>query len=193
MGTRSLSFVALTVLFAAAAGSSAQVSGDATITRTVFGAPLTLKTSTRYGAGIYSIVWNGKEFVNNFDHGRQFSVNASFFNRYECYNPYETGTRTDGNGPTSSAKVLSLNASGNTLDSTTQMCWYLATRVPRPGFGEECGDPAEWLACPPYTGVLSNYTFHKTVTIGFAGISNVIEYRGVLTIPEFVQKAVVQM
>ena len=123
-------FVCLLVI---ATTAGAQVSGDATITGTVLGLPLTLKTSTQYGAGISSIVWKDKEFVNNFDHGRQISVNASFFNLYECYNPYETGTRADGNGPTSSAKVLSVSASGTTLSSSTQMCWYLATRAPRDG------------------------------------------------------------
>jgi alpha-tubulin suppressor-like RCC1 family protein len=171
----------------------AQVSGDATITGNVLGSPLTLKTTTRYGSAVSSIVWKGKEFVNNWDHGRQLSTNASFFNRYECYNPYESGSRADGNGPTSSAKVLSLSASGNTMTSSTQMCWFLNTREPRPGFGEECGDPAEYFwQVPPYTGPLSNYIFKKTITIGFAGISNAIEYLGVLTIPEFVHKGVVQ-
>ena len=194
MRTRPLPLTAATLLLAAAI-SQAQVSGDATITGTVAGSTLTLKTSTRYGAAISSIVWNGKEFVNNWDHGRQLSTNASFFNRYECYNPYESGSRADGDGPTSSAKVLSLSLSpsGNSLTSSTQMCWFLNTREPRPGFGEECGDPAEYFwAVPPYTGPLSDYVFKKTVTIGFAGISNVIEYFAVLTIPEVVHKGVVQ-
>lgn len=171
----------------------AQVSGDGTITAPVLGLPLTLKTSSQFGGGISSIQWNGKEFVNNFDHGRQFSTNASFFNRYECYNAYETGSKDDGQGPTSSAHVLSLTTSGNLLDSSTQMCWYLSTRKPRDGYGDVCGNPDEFLDCPPYTGPLSQYKLHKTVTIGFAGISNVIEYRSTLSIPEPVQKAVVQM
>ena len=56
-----------------------------------------------------------------------------------------------------------------------------------------CGNPAEFLPCPSYTGPLSNYKLHKTVSIGFAGISNVIEYSTDLFIPEQVQKGVVQM
>jgi alpha-tubulin suppressor-like RCC1 family protein len=194
MRPRTLSLTALIVFFAGTAISRAQVSGNGAITGTIFGSPVTLKTSSQYGGAINSMVWNGKEFVNNFDHGRQFSVNASFFNRYECYNPYETGTRADGDGPTSSSKVLSLNASGNTLESGTQMSFYLNTREPREGFGDECGNPAEYFwQVPSYTGPLSNYVFHKTVTIGFAGIQNVIEYRGTLSIPEVVYKGVVQM
>ena len=184
---------AASLLFATVHGR-AQVSGDATISGSVLGSPLTLKTSTQFGAGISSIIWRGKEFVNNYDHGRQFSTNASFFNRYECYNAYETGSKEDGQKLTSSAKVLSLSASGNTLDSSTQMCWYLSTVYPRPGFGDECGDPANFLNPGlTYQGPLSNYILHKSVTIGFAGISNVIEYLDVLTIPEVVQNGVIQM
>lgn len=171
----------------------AEVSGDATISAPVLGSTLTIKTSSQFGGAISSLKWGGKEFVNDWDHGRQFSTNASFFNRYECYNAYETGSKDDGQKPTSSAKVLSLTASGNTLTSTTQMCWYLSTRNPRLGYGDECGDPSQFLPCPPYTGPLSNYRVQKTVTIGLAGISNVITYSSVVSIPETVQKGIVQV
>lgn len=180
-------------LLCGAAATHAQVSGDSTISAPALGLPLTIKTSSQFGGGISSINWGGKEFVNNWDHGRQISTNASFFNRNECYNPYETGTKEDGQKPTSSSRVLSLTAAGNTLDSTTQMSWYLSSRDPRPGYGDACGNPNEFLPCPPYTGPLSDYRLHKTVTIGFAGISNVIQYSSDLFIPEPVQKGVVQM
>ena len=171
----------------------AQVSGDSTIFALALGQQLTIKTSSQFGGGISSLLWGGKEFVNNFDHGRQFSTNAAFFNRNECYNPYETGTKEDGQKPTSSSRVLSLTASGNRLESTVQMSWYLSTRYPRPGYGDECGDPNSFLPCPGYNGALSQYTLHKTVTIGFNGMSNVIEYLSDLFIPEPVLKGVVQM
>jgi alpha-tubulin suppressor-like RCC1 family protein len=171
----------------------AQVNGNSSITAPVLGQPLTITTSSQFGGAISSIRWRGKEFVNDFDHGRQVSTNAAFFNRNECYNPYETGTKDDGQGPTSSSRVLSLTASGNVLDSTTQMSWYLSTRDPRPGYGDECGNPADFLPAPPYTGPLSDYRLHKTVSIGFAGISNVIEFSTSLFIPEQVQMGIVQM
>jgi alpha-tubulin suppressor-like RCC1 family protein len=185
--------LAIAALFAAAPIGQAQVSGDSTISAPVFGLPLTIKTSSQYGSGIFSVTWGGKEFVNNYDHGRQISTNMSAFNRNECYNPYETGTKEDGQGPTSSSKVLSLSASGNSMQSNTQMSWYLSSRDPRDGYGDACGNPAEFLPCPPYTGPLSDYQLHKVVTIGFAGISNVIEYTSDLFIPEQVLKGIVQM
>src|SRR3989442_4076414 len=122
------------VLLWGAATIHAQVSGDSSITASVLGLPLTIKTSSQFGGAICSLRWGGKEFVNNWDHGRQFSTNASFFNRNECYNPYEAGSRGDGPKPTSSSRVLSLTASGNRLESVVQMSWYLSTRDPRPGF-----------------------------------------------------------
>src|SRR3982074_936697 len=173
----------IAALLSGVAPGHAQVSGDATITGLVLGQPLTLKTSSQFAGAISSLRWGGKEFVNNWDHGRQFSTNASFFNRYECYNRTEAGSREDGPNPPSSSRVLSLTASGNRLESTVQMSWYLSTRDPRPGFGAECGDPSSSLPCPGYNGPLSDYRVHKTVSIGFAGISNVIEYLSDLFIP----------
>ncbi|MEY2490440.1 MAG: hypothetical protein QOC70_2382, partial [Verrucomicrobiota bacterium] len=170
----------------------AQVSGDSSITGSVLGQPLTVRTTNQFAGAIASLRWGNKEFVNIWDHGRQFQTALSAFNRFECYNAYEAGNKADGQGPASSAHLLSLTASGNRLDTTAQMCWYLPTREPRPGAGDLCGDPSIWLPCPAYTGPLSDYQVSKTVSIGFAGISNVIEYSTRVWIPEPIQKAEVQ-
>jgi alpha-tubulin suppressor-like RCC1 family protein len=166
----------------------AQVSGDSTITATALGDPLTIKTSNQYAGAISSLRWRNKEFVNDFDHGRQIQSAFSAFNRYECYNAYEAGSLSD--GPTSSSRVLSLTASGNKLDGLTQMCWYTHSHDATPG--DHCGDPNYWLPCPQYNGPLSDYLIHKTVTIGYAGMSNVIEYLSDLWIPEVARKGEVQ-
>ena len=148
----------LGALLAGVGTLQAQVNGDATISAPALGSQLSVSTSSRFGGGISSIFWNGKEFVNDWDHGRQVSANASFFNRNECYNPYETGTKEDGQKLTTSSKLLALTASGNLLDSTTQMSWYLSTRDPRPGYGDVCGDPAQFISpVPPYTMALSDF------------------------------------
>jgi alpha-tubulin suppressor-like RCC1 family protein len=182
--------IALTGLILCGAGAiRAQVNGNATISAPapVFGLPLTVGTSSQYGGAVSSIRWGNKEFINNWDHGRQLQLNSQFFNRFECYNTYEAGSIFDGMLPTTSSRLLSLTASGNRLESTTQMAWY---RRQRESFNplDSCGDPADWLPCPPYTGPLSDYRVHKTVTIGFAGIPNVIEYLTELYVPEPIQK-----
>src|SRR3954465_1884979 len=173
---RTRSAALATALLCIVSTSRAQVNGNATISGTAFGQPLTVGTSTQFGGAVSSIKWGGKEYINNWDHGRQLGLDSQFFNRYICYNPYETGSFNDGKGPTSTSKVLSLSASGNRLEATTQMAWYyypfLETNQPE----AYCGDPAQWLPVTHYTSPLSNYRVHKTVTIGFADIPNVIEY-----------------
>ena len=189
---RATALAAITaLLLCGAAATHAQVNGNATISATdpVFGT-LSVGTSSQYGGAISSIRWANKEFINNWDHGRQLQMNVQFFNRFQCYNPYEAGGWDDGKLTTTSSKLLALTASGNKLEATTQMAWYYRireSRVPE----DYCGDPAYWLPCPPYNGnPLSDYRVHKTVTIGFAGIPNVIEYLSELQIPEPVQKGI---
>lgn len=174
------------VLLCSLPAGRAQVNGNATISAPapVFGLPLTVSTSTQFAGSVSSIRWGTREFINNWDHGRQLQLNTQFFNRFECYNPYEAGGLGDQNFSTTSSRLLSLSASGNRLESETQMAWYLPRREPILEYGDACGDPALWLPCPPYTGPLSDYRIHKIVTIGFAGIPNVIEYLSELFIPE---------
>jgi len=165
------------------------VNGDSTISATVFGDPLVLKTSSAFAGAISSLRWRNKEFVNTWDHGREFTSAFSAFNRFECYNVYETGSLADDQKPTSSAKLLSLSASGSTLDTNCQMCWYSASHD---AAGSHCGDPANWLPCPQQNGPLSDYLIHKNVKIGYAGMPNVIEYLTDLWIPEFARKGELQ-
>jgi alpha-tubulin suppressor-like RCC1 family protein len=180
------------VLLSGVATSATQVNGNATITASALGQPLSISTSSQFAGAISSIRWGNKEFINDWDHGRQLQLNAQFFNRFECYNPYEAGSIQDQDSLTSSSLLLSLSASGNSLQSETQMAWYLPRRESIPADGDECGDPTDWFPVPPYTGPLSNYRVHKTVTIGFAGIPNVIEYLTQLYVPEQVQKGINQ-
>jgi alpha-tubulin suppressor-like RCC1 family protein len=164
--------------------SHAQVNGNKTISATdpVFGT-ISVSTSTQFAGAVSSIKWRNKEFINNWDHGRQLQLDSQFFNRYICYNPYEAGSFDDGKSSTSTSRLLSITASGNRLEATTQMAWYY-TYHESYNPADYCGDPAQWLACPAYNGPLSNYKVHKTITIGFAGIPNVIEDLVDQSIPE---------
>jgi alpha-tubulin suppressor-like RCC1 family protein len=172
-----------------APAARAQVNGNATISASdpVFG-QISVSTSNQFGGAVSSIKWGGKEYINNWDHGRQLQVNAQFFNRFCCYNPYEAGSFEDARGATSTSKVLSLSVSGNRLEATTQMAWNFKEFNHNPIAADACGDPTKWLPVTPYTSPLSNYKIHKTVTIGFAGIPNVIEYLVELIVPEPVLK-----
>lgn len=175
---------------AGGAAAGATVNGDATISATdpVFG-QITVGTSNIYAGAVSSIRWGNKEFINNFDHGRQLQLNSQFFNRFECYNPYEAGSFDDGSFSKTSSQLLSLTASGNVLDSTTQMAWYLPYHESIDP-NDFCGDPAYWLPCPKYTGPLSDYRVHKTITIGARNIPNVIEYLIEQYVPEPILKGI---
>lgn len=168
-----------------------QVNGNATISA----GEISVSTSSQFGGAVSSIKFRGKEFINDWDHGRQLSPNYQFFNRFICYNPYETGSLDDGNKSTSTSKLLSLSASGNQLDSVTQMAWYYSTFVESAKPEDYCGDPTKWLPLPrgPYKTPLSDYKVHKTVTIGTVGLANipnVIEYATEVFIPEAVQRGI---
>lgn len=177
------------VVWVAGNAGAQTINGNRTIVGSTpaFGKTLSVSTSSQFGGAVSSIKWGGKEYINNWDHGRQLQLNSQFFNRNECYNPYEAGSFFDSNQPTTSSKLLSMSAAGNRLEAVTQMAWYLRERsIYDPRYS--CGDPALWLDCPPYTGPLSDYRAHKTVTIGYAGLPNVIEYLMEQFIPEPVLK-----
>src|SRR5436853_804287 len=142
--------VSVALFLCSQAGSRAQVNGNVTVTSSVpvFGQSLSISTSSQFAGAISSLKWGNKEYINNWDHGRQLQVNAQFFNRYECYNPYEAGTKEDQNLNKTSSKLLSMSPMGNRLESETQMSWYLSTRETRPGYGDYCGDPQFWLPVP---------------------------------------------
>jgi alpha-tubulin suppressor-like RCC1 family protein len=180
--TRAFTGIIVLVLSGAAV-ARAQIDGNATISAPALGHTISVSTSKQFAGAVSSIRWANKEYINNWDHGRQLQLNSQFFNRFICYNPYEAGGFDDGQLPTSSSKLLSMTASGNQLESTVQMAWYYRFRESL-NPADYCGDPAQWLPCPPYTGPLSDYRVHKTVTIGFAGIANVIEYITEHFIPE---------
>src|SRR3954468_14981416 len=116
-------------LFVAAAASHGQVNGNAIIIgpAPVMGASVSVSTSTQFAGAISSLRWGSKEFISDWDHGRQLALNTQLFNRFNCYNPYEAGSIYDTNKPVTSSRLLALTATGNRLESTTQMAWYLRT------------------------------------------------------------------
>lgn len=136
--------------------------GDASISGAFGGSTITLKTSARFAGTVYSLTWNGKEFLNSYDHGRELQSALSFDGKGEAYNPTEAGTVANGAGQTSSSKLLALSASPGTIASTIQMAyWY------------------------PVNGqILSNYIVAKTIKMGFNGIPNVIEESISFTVPQ---------
>ena len=124
----------------------------------------------------WSAAWNGKEFIDSTDHGRQLQSAANFDCGKplipEVFNPTEAGSRADGAGPKSSSKLLRLSVKEAELRTTTQMAFWLA-----PGERSE-----GHLALNDR--VLSDRLLSKRVHIGHGGDPHVIEHDVTFTVPE---------
>jgi hypothetical protein len=136
---------------------------------------IVITTTPRLAGAIHSLTWNGKEFIDSADHGRQLqsASNLDAGTRFtgETFNPTEAGSRRDGAGDKSTSKLLHLSAHGNQLQTTTQMAFWLA-----PG-EKSAGEPAKNATA------LSNHLLYKRVVIGFDGLPNVIQYDVTFTVP----------
>lgn len=167
----------LTYVFGGAVGGADEVSpkGDATIRGAFGGSEIVIKTTDRVAGAIDSLQWDGVEFIDSFDHGRQlqsasnFGLGRSSF--AETFNPTEAGSRADGAGPTSSSRLISIRAEGNVLETKSRMAFWLAPDE------KSAGNRAR------NETVLSNHLLYKKVQIGFEGASNVLDYRVTFTVP----------
>lgn len=162
--------VAVLLLFLCVENLWAQppVSGDATIKADYAGSEIVITTTSRLAGAIDSLTWDGQEFINSTDHGRQlqsasnFDAGSKFTG--ETFNPTEAGSRFDGAGQQSTSRLLHLVADGNRLQTTNQMAFWL-----RPG------DKSGPNLAKNKT-LLSNHLLTKRVTIGHGKLKNVIEY-----------------
>ena len=174
MHTR-LSIACLSLLGLCLLAAGQPPDGNAVIRGKVGDGEIVLTTTARLAGAIHSLKWNGKEFVDSHDHGRQLqsavNLDCGKALRAETFNPTEAGSRFDGAGPRSSSKLLALRAKGNELSTRTQMAFWL-----RPG---EKSDGH--LACNDT--VLSNHLVSKRVRIGCKEMPHLIDYRVTFAVP----------
>jgi hypothetical protein len=101
-----------------------KVSGDAVIRAPAGGSEIVITTTSRVAGAIDSLTWDGREFIDSHDHGRQMQsasnldLGGGFFN--ECFNPTEAGSMHDGAGPTSTSRLLWISASGRDLATVSR-------------------------------------------------------------------------
>ncbi len=146
----------------------------ASISATYKGSAIVIETSERLAGGINSLKWKGVELLNNPpEYLRGIGANVILDRKGLCYNPNDGGSRSDYFKPTSTSKLLSLRASGNVLETSKQMAFYLA-----PGQSDHrCGNALN-------TTALSDYRVERRVTIGPYGIANAIEFDTSFLMPE---------
>lgn len=172
----SFSLLGWLLLVVGAGATEPTVSGDAVIRRSAGVSEIVITTTSRLAGAIHSLTWNGQEFINSTDHGRQLQ-SASNFDAGgpfipEVFNPTEAGSMSDGAGQSSSSRLWSLHAEGNRLNTVSQMAFWL-----RPG-EKSLGNPARNRT------VLSNHWLRKDVEIGLPGRPHVIRYDVNFIVPE---------
>ncbi len=151
------------------------VSGDAVIRAPAGGSEIVITTTSRLAGAIHSVRWNGHEFIDSLDHGRQLQsasnldMDGTLFN--ETFNPTEAGCERDMDGPTSTSRLLWLSAAERELSTVTQMAFWL-----RPD-QQSGGHPAR------NTTALSNHLLQKEVQISAPGFEHAIRYQVTFTVP----------
>lgn len=151
--------------------------GNASIRAKAGTSELVISTTSRLAGAIDSLKWNGQEFINSTDHGRQLQSASSFDGATgkefwaECFNPTEAGSRADGAGPKSSSRLLCLSAEGAELRTTVQMAFWLAP-------GEKSSGRTALN-----DKILSDHRVSKRVRIGYKTLDNVIDYEVVFSVP----------
>lgn len=149
--------------------------GSSTIRGKAGASEIVITTTPRVAGAIHSVTWNGKEFIDSRDHGRQLqsASNLDCGKKFiaEVFNPTEAGSASDGAGPRSSSQLLKLEAQGNELRTTNQMAFWL-----KPGEKSQ-GNLA-------YNDrILSNHLVAKRVRIGTKELPHAIEYDVTFTLP----------
>jgi len=152
--------------------------GQAAIRAKAGASEIVVTTTSRLSGAIHSLTWNGKEFIDSLDHGRQMQSASSFDCAKpgpfwaECYNPTEAGSRKDGAGKTSTSRLLKIEATDNFLRTTSQSAFWLAPREKSEG-RDALNDR-----------VVSAHRVSKKVTIGRKNHPHVIEYDVTFHVPE---------
>jgi len=149
--------------------------GNTTIRAKAGASEIVITTTNRVAGAIHSLTWNGQEFIDSVDHGRQLQSASNFDNstRYtdETFNPTEAGSRADHVGETSSSKLLFISAKEDVLETKSLMAFWL-----KPG-EKSLGNEAK------NTAILSNHSLHKKVALGYKGNGHIIQYDVTFNIP----------
>jgi hypothetical protein len=155
--------------------STNHVNGDLSISSN----GITIKTTNRLAGAIDSLTFNGKEFVNSKDHGRQIQTAWTANNIGECWNPTEAGAITDGDGEVTSSKLISLTQnSAHSYTTISNPAFWIPPDHPSNYCYFNSSNPSNiWVGG---SGISDNKntlsTLKKVVTIGLPNHPNVVEY-----------------
>jgi hypothetical protein len=122
------------------------------LTGTFNGKPVVIGANNRFGAAIYTIKFDGQEYLDSSDHGRELQTAWQMDGQGEGNNPTEAGSAANGSGSTSSTVILQASVTNNVLTTRSR--------------------PAFWY---PVGGQVTSPHYHeKTVSLGYAGRNNIL-------------------
>lgn len=125
---------------------------------------LSLGICSRDAGAVCSIVYDGHEFVNDFDHGRQMQIAWSYNGLGEAYNPTESGSSDDFIKISSTSELLFVGADGASLITKSHPAYWQ-----RPGKGRN-------------TQTVTKDTLEKKLTLGYGGDPHVIVLDAAVTV-----------
>lgn len=163
------------VLYLSSPGLGAEPTGDGVIRAAAGKSEIVITTTARLAGAIHSLTWDGREFIDSADHGRQLQsasnldADQAFFP--EVFNPTEAGSRADGAGRHSSSRLLAYSTQGSLLQTTSEMAFWL-----KPG-ERSAGNLAVNDA------ILSRHRLTKRVQIGYKTWPQVLDYQVTFTVP----------
>ena len=116
--------------------------------------------SNRMGGAVCTMIYDGEEFINDHDHGRQMQVAWIYNDMGEAYNPTEAGGGYDPD-EYSTSQLLSVDVGKNTITTSNH-----------PAYWRFYGPPL------PYenTSAVTNDIFSKVLTLGYEGDPNVLVF-----------------
>lgn len=121
----------------------------------------------RFGGAVSSLTWNGKEFINIYDHGRQLQSAMQVDGFAECNNPTEAGSEHDARKTTGTSKALSVSVEKNVLKAKTQMAYW--------AFNKTTGACTKGID-PRLKNALSDHVLEKEIQVGFNNDNQIIKY-----------------
>lgn len=129
---------------------------------------LAVAISARDAGAVSSLVYKGKELVNDFDHGRQLQVAWSYNDADEAYNPTEAGSDRDGKGAQSTSQLISVRVESNTLRTVSHPAYWRHTSL------------AEQYR--KNTALITKDTLSKQITLGYNGDPHVLVFDTQITL-----------
>ena len=121
----------------------------------------------KFAGAIYSLIYDGLEFIDATDHGRELQSASSFDNGGECFNPTEAGSGADYQKNSSTSVLLSADMTSSKMSTHSQTAFWL--------YGAQksgaCVSGGNLTQVP-----LSPQHLKKTVSMNYKGDPSVVEY-----------------